>query len=65
MIAFQPNVCESARYSINETCQILEIHRNTLRAYTFAGNIKCGVRRATKRKFYTGTEIIRLWKSQC
>jgi DNA-binding transcriptional MerR regulator len=64
MISIEPHVEPAARYSIRETCELLEIHRHTLRAYTVQGFIRCGFRRATQRKFYLGSEILRLWRAQ-
>ena len=60
----QPIVSSGTRYTINETCSILNIHRSTLRSYTDLGAIKCGYRRENGRKFYLGSEIIRFWKAQ-
>ncbi len=51
-------------YTIAETCELLDIHRDTLRKYTFAGSIRCGFRRCNGRKFYLGSEILRFWKAQ-
>lgn len=64
MICTEPRVSPAGRYSITDTCKALNIHRNTLRKYTDEGKIKCGFRRATSRKFYLGSEIIKLWKAQ-
>ena len=49
-----------ARYSISETANMLDIHRNTLRKYTKMGAIKCRVSN-TNRKYYYGQDIIRFW----
>lgn len=61
MVGIQPDVRPAGRYTINETCELLGIHRNVLRRYTNAGLIKCGHRAADYRKFYTGLEILRFW----
>lgn len=60
----EPRVSANGRYSINETCNLLGIHRNTLLRYTEQGIIKCGIRRSTMRKFYSGMEILKFWKGQ-
>ena len=62
--AIEPKVAETGRYSITETCNVLGIHRNSLRKYTDQGFIKCGFRKVTARKFYTGSEILRFWRAQ-
>ena len=59
-----PIVSNGGRYTIDETCKILCIHRTTLRRYTESGLIKCGDRRESGRKFYLGSEIMRFWKAQ-
>lgn len=63
MVSLQPNLNEAGRYSANEASAALGIHRNSLRNYEKAGLIKSGMHRANGRKFYTGREIIRFWKS--
>lgn len=60
----EPVVSETGRYSVTETCRILGIHRNTLQRYTENGRIKEGYRKATGRKFYSGREILKLWRAQ-
>ncbi len=64
MTTEEPKVSMNARFTITQTCAILGIHRNTLLKYTSLGAIRHGVRRSTAQKFYTGSEIIRFWKSQ-
>lgn len=64
MVAIQPNIDMNGRYSIGEAAKLLGLHRNTLRIYTEQGYVKCGYRKATARKFYMGSELIRLWKAQ-
>lgn len=67
MTAYEPNVAATGRYSISQTCELLGIHRDTLRLYTDTKHlIKCGFRNIGGRiqKFYLGSEIIRFWKSQ-
>lgn len=62
--ANEPKVNENGRYSVMQTSEVLEIHRNTLRNYTEQGLIKCGFRRGNGRKFYEGREIVRFWRAQ-
>lgn len=58
-----PDVKETGRYTVKQACDVLGIHRNTLRNYTDQGLIKCGFRKATYRKFYEGREILKFWKA--
>lgn len=64
MTATPPEVNLQGRYSSVETVAILKISRPTLRTYAKKGLIKYGVHRSNGRKFFTGKEIIRLWKSE-
>lgn len=63
IVSSEPQVNMTGRYTVTQACQILGIHRNTLRTYTDQGLIKCGFRRVGCRKFYEGKEIIRFWKA--
>lgn len=66
MISTEPNVSLSGRYSINETCDLLGIHRDSLYKYTHETcEIKCGWRKigGRLRKYYLGSEILRYWRA--
>lgn len=63
MVNEEPKVAKTGRYTPTETAKILGIHRNTLNGYRKNGMIKFGVRRSSARVFYTGSEILRLWKT--
>lgn len=54
----------TGRYSIGEAAKLLGLHRNTLLRYTNEGFIKCGFRRDTAKKFFTGEEILKFWRAQ-
>lgn len=58
----QPEVRLDGRYSINDTCKFLGIHRHTLRKYTESGEIKSRLRQGGKTKFYLGSEILKFWR---
>lgn len=60
----EPNVSDKGRYSINQTCQLLNICRDSLRKYTQKGLIRCGYRTLNNRPFYLGSEILRFWREQ-
>ncbi len=59
----EPQVEAASRYSIGETCAILTINRKTLAKYTGSGLIKCGYRKGTMKKFYTGLDIMKFWRA--
>lgn len=60
----EPKVSQTGRYSVTETCGILNISRVTLYRLTNSRFIRCGYRRESGRKFYLGSEILRFWKAQ-
>lgn len=62
MISTPPQVAKTGTYSIGQTCEILDIHRQTLKRYTEAGYINARHRRVGSRIFYTGMEILRFWR---
>lgn len=62
MTPIEPVVADTGRYNVTQTCEVLGIHRNTLERYRKSNLIRCGKRRTTDRKYYTGAEIKRLWR---
>lgn len=62
MTSEEPKVNPNGRYTPTETSRLLGVHRNTLRNYLLKGWIKCGLRRYSGRKFYSGAEILKLWR---
>lgn len=63
MTTDEPHVPDSSRYNITAASQILGVHRNTLLAWAEKRIIRFGVSRVNGRKFFTGHEIKRVWKS--
>jgi predicted site-specific integrase-resolvase len=61
--AIEPKVSDTGKYSVSQTCELLGIHRNTLRKYTLSGTIRCKFHKKNFRKFYTGQEIIKFWRT--
>lgn len=59
-----PNVPDAARYGHKETCRLLGISPNTLRAHARQGKIKVGYRRTNGYPFYTGRAIKSYWNAQ-
>ena len=57
----RPDVSPTGRYNVKETCRVLGICPNTLKKYTKSLAIRCGVRKATGRKYYCGIDIIAFW----
>lgn len=66
--SFEPEVKPNGRYTINETCSLLGIHRHTLRGYVKAGYIspmfkKRPIYVSQTRMRFLGSEILRFWRS--
>jgi len=60
--SLEPKVVANAKYTINETCELLGIHRNTLRSYVKAGYIKpILTKRSIGNQRFKGVEILRFW----
>ena len=63
MTHIQPQTIPGARYDITKTCELLGIHRNSLRIYTENKDIVAEYHAPTARKLYTAEEIQRFWLS--
>ena len=63
LVSTEPRCADDGRYNVSQTCALLGIHRNTLERYRKAQAIRCGWRKSITRKFYTGKEIKRLWRT--
>ncbi len=59
--SIEPILNPNGRYSIKETCELLGIHRNTLRSYVKAGYIKCVIKTHGIR--FRGFDILKFWNS--
>lgn len=45
-----------------EASRRLGVHRNTLARYLKEGKIKCGFSKETNRKYFSGQDLVRLWR---
>lgn len=64
MKAEEPNISATGRYSTAQASRLLGIHRTTLSRYADSGIIKFGLRSISGRRFYLGSELIKLWKDE-
>ena len=64
MISTEPQIALTGRYTASETARIFDVSVRTLQRWATDGKIRFGVRKANNRRFYTGTEIMRVWKLQ-
>ena len=63
MVTYEPKVNKFDRYSLEQTSKILGVHRNTILRYAKSGKLAFTVRRGTRRKCFTGSEILRFWRA--
>ena len=63
MTTTMPIIKETDQFSITQAASVLGIHRHTLRIHTEGGLIKCGYRKHSGRRFYTGKELLRYWRT--
>lgn len=63
MLAGKIEVESDRRYSILETCEILNISRKTLRKYTKSGDISMTLHGPSKQMSYTGRDIEKFYKA--
>lgn len=50
-----------ALYTINQTCSVLQCHRNSLRNWTATGRIRATFTKNTCRTMYLGSDIIKFY----
>ena len=63
MIITEPQVTPTGLYNMSQAAKALEIDRHTLARYAANGDIKFRVRKVSKQKLVTGSEIIKGWKT--
>lgn len=65
MIQVQPQVDPSARLELREVAALFRVSKSSVLRWTSSGLLRCGgLRRSNRRKYWTGAELIRFWKSQ-
>ena len=64
MISTEPQIPLNARYELRQVAEILRVDRSTILRWTHTGMMSCSIRRANRRRVWTGAEIIRVWRSQ-
>ena len=63
MTSERPNVSPTARYELREVAQLLGVCKGTILRWTNENKLACGYRRISKRKVWTGADILRFWNS--
>lgn len=59
-----PTIDPKARFELREAAAILDVGKASVLRWTSTGRLRCGVKRSNGRKFWTGAELIRFWKSE-
>lgn len=63
MTAIIPNVEPKGWYELKEAAAALGVDKSTLCRYQQKGFIRCSHRKHNGRRIYSGSEIIRFWRS--
>jgi len=61
MIATEPKVSVTGRYSIAKTAKILEVHRCTVYNYNKNGALLIYHNKINNRPFIKGSDILKVW----
>lgn len=64
MITTTPNINPAARLELREAAAALEVDKSSIQRWTSIGRLRCGIKKSNGRKFWTGAELIRFWKSE-
>ena len=62
MTSTEPKVKADGWYNRKEASEALGIAPSTLHSYTEQGFIKAGARRCSTRRYWKGSEILKLWR---
>ena len=61
--AEQPQVATTGRYSMTQAAKVLGIHPVTLLRHVKQGRLRYSTRRTTGRKYFSGYELLKYWRS--
>lgn len=59
-----PTIDPKARFELREAAAILDVGKASVLRWTSIGRLRCGIKKSNGRKFWTGAELIRFWKSE-
>lgn len=59
-----PKINPDARLELREAAAILNVDRSSILRWTTIGRLRCGIKKSNGRKYWTGAELIRFWKSE-
>jgi len=58
----EPQASPSGRYGVTKAAHLLGVSTSTIYRYEKAGILQARTRKANRRKFYTGSDIIKAWR---
>lgn len=64
MTEIEPAINTNGKYGLSEAAEMLGVSPATINRWTAAGMMHAGRRRVNGRRFWTGSEILRAWRSQ-
>ena len=64
MVNIEPQISDSARYTVTEVAALLQLHRNTIRDLAESRMLKYKLSPRNGRKYFLGREIKRFWRTQ-
>lgn len=63
MITTEPQIAQDAKLELREASKALEVSPSTILKWTATGKMKAGRKRVNGRMFWTGSEILRVWRA--
>lgn len=64
MTSLPPDINPSGRYPITKAAELLGISRVTLLRKVKARQVSCSLQRSTRRKIFTGKQLMQLWYAE-
>lgn len=64
MTTTKPIIDPSARLELRDAAAALGVTKSTILRWSAEGRLACGVKKCNGRRFWTGSELIKFWKSE-
>jgi excisionase family DNA binding protein len=61
MLNSPPDIIQSGKYELREAAKALGVSTSTIDKWTRKGVLKCQIRKANGRRYWTGAELLRAW----
>ena len=63
MTQTEPNVALTGKYELRDAARLLGVSPSTITKWTAAGKLRAGIRRVNGRRYWTGNELLRVWRA--